>query len=140
MQRGYEDPQQHLSRHMQRAAERYVDGLQKTGLAPNKRLMNALAERTLREAKQEYVDEATEQFESNIASILKEHDQRLNTIRREGASLRLKTCPLVTLVFAGMAWYSFAYTGDVLAGICYSLGALSFLAMLVLGAIFDRPR
>jgi hypothetical protein len=140
MRRSYEDPGHHLDRHLQDAAERYVDGLQRTGLQPNDRLTHAIAERTVREAGEHYVQEATDVRDHNIAMSLREHHERLNAIKREGALLRLKMCPPMALVFTLMAWYSFGHSGGLLMTICYGVGALAFLAMLVLGAIFDPPR
>ncbi len=138
MRRNDEGPHQHLTRHMERAAAQFVDGLQWTGLEPNERLTRAVAERTIREARASYVREATDSRDQHIQEIISDHTRRMNAIKRSGARLRLITCPPIALFFGLLAWYSFSQGGFVL-DVCYVVGALAFLAMLFLGAIFDRP-
>ena len=138
--RRYEDPQKHFERSIERSAGRYVDGLNRAGLKPNARLTRAMAERAWQEARNDYTKQAKETHESNIRDIMRKHDQNLKQIKREGASLRLKTCPLIAALFGATAWYNFSqHRPDSFAvGILFTIGALAFLAMLVLGAIFDR--
>ncbi len=138
MRQDYEDPQTHLERHMDRAAETYRDGLQKAGLAPNAILTKAMAERALRQAWESYIQQATDIRDRNIDAILREHTARMNVIKRQGSRLRLMTCPPITLFRGIGSWYSFTHTG-VMMGMVYAGGALAYLAMLILGAIFDRP-
>jgi hypothetical protein len=54
--------------------------------------------------------------------------------------LRLWLCPLIALCFGALSWYHFSRTHDTGMGVLYALGSLAFLAMLILGAIFDRPQ
>lgn len=135
----YEDPRRYMQRHLEQAADRYADGLQRSGLRPNNRLTRAMAERALREAQENYIRDITELRDRRIAAILREHRESLNAIKRKGASLRLKTCPPIALLFGGEAWYNFHQPGGFFMGILFAGFALAFLAMLILGAIFDRP-
>lgn len=85
--------------------------------------------------------EAVKVRDQNIQTILIGHKLRTNEIKRSGHKLRIWTCPFVAAVFVLMAWYSFSHPGidGMITGVLYSVGALAFLAMLVLGAIFDKP-
>src|SRR5579859_2296869 len=138
--RRHEDPQEHFERHMDRSAKRYVVGLQKAGLEPNDKLTRAMAERALAEARSDYGRTSAEVRDHNLKVIVKGHNRRMNAIKREGASLRLKTCLPIALVLGMLAWYNFGHPGGFWMGVCYLVGAFAFLAMLVLGALFDRPR
>ncbi|GHO51407.1 hypothetical protein [Ktedonospora formicarum] len=101
--RQYPNPNQHFERHMERAAERYIDGLEHAGLQPNDILTKAMAERAAQAAKDDYIREATETRDHNIGVILDQHKQRMNMIKRRGASWRLKVCPLVAIIFGALA-------------------------------------
>lgn len=138
--RKHEDPQQHLDRHMERAARQYVDGLQRAGIKPTHKLTKAVAERAAREARASYIQDATDVRDHNIAAIVRNHHRRMNQIKRSGALLRLWTCPTIALLFGLLAWYNFTRGDDVTVGIICAVGGLAFLLMLLLGAIFDRPR
>lgn len=138
--KAYPDPMQHLERHLQRSAEKYLHGLEQAGLQPTPILTRAIAERAYNEAKASYIQEATQTRNHNIAGILEDHHKRMNAIKKESASLRLKMCPPIILVFSALAWYCLSHANGLAMGIVYAAGALAFLAMLVLGAIFDRPR
>ena len=76
----------------------------------------------------------------NVTRILNEHRLRMNDIKRRGHHLRLWLCPLIALCFGALSWYHFSRTHDTGMGVLYALGSLAFLAMLILGAIFDRPQ
>lgn len=73
-----------------------------------------------------------------VADIEVARVRRLNEIKRDGARWRVILCPLITIAFSGVAWFNFARSNMVL-GIEFVVFALAFVAMLVLGAIFDRP-
>lgn len=136
--REYEDPHKHLHRSLERSTDRYVQGLHRSGLKPNARLTRAMAERAVREARESYIREATEIRDHNIGVIHRNHQRRLKRIKQEGASLRLKTCPPIAALFGAVAWYCFLQPSGFLLGLLYTFASLAFLAMLVLGAIFDR--
>ncbi|MBA2287535.1 MAG: hypothetical protein H0W02_18835 [Ktedonobacteraceae bacterium] len=136
--RRYEDPQAYVDRYMARSAETYVNGLRNAGLQPNATLTRAIAERALQEAGEDSIREVTDIRDSTITAILRDHTQRMNAIKKEGARLRLWMCLPVVLALSAGSWYSFTCTGFIM-GMCYAGGALAFLAMLVLGALFDRP-
>lgn len=138
MRREYEDPEEYYQKYIDRAADRYANGLRRSGLKPNDRLTRAMAERTAREAQASYIRDMTEVRDHNIQMILRDHKKRLRQIKREGASLRLKTCPPITALFGFMAWYSFHQPGGFVNGLIYVVASFTFLAMLILGAIFDR--
>jgi hypothetical protein len=76
---------------------------------------------------------------SMCLAIVEAHDRQMNQIKRESAKWRMIGCPLIALFFGLIAWGCFSQ-GLIVNGILYSVGALVFIAMLVLGAIFDRPR
>ncbi len=135
----YEDPRSYTQRYLERSADRYAEGLRRSGLRPNDRLTRAMAERALRETQEHYIRDITELRDRRIAAILREQRESLNAIKRKGASLRLKTCPPIALLFGGEAWYNFHQPGGFFMGVICAACALAFLAMLVLGAIFDRP-
>lgn len=137
--RPWKNPHEHFEEHLTCSAHRYVDGRRQAGLSPNPTLTNAMAERAVQEATDSYVRETLEIRDHNIAVIVQEHRQRLNAIKRRGARQRLWTCPPIALCFGLMAWYSFTAGEGLLIGLCYLAGSLTFLAMLVLGAVFDRP-
>ncbi len=138
----YPDPDRHFEEHIQRSADRYVEGLQQAGLEANPTLTRAMAERARAEAEQSYIQEAQATRDHNVSQVMSSYRQRNNQIKREGARLRLWTCPPIAALFGLMAWYSFSHPGaeGVIMGAIYSVGALAFLGMLILGAIFDRPR
>lgn len=132
--------EKHLEKHIERLAKKYADGIQKVGLKRSKTLEKAISERTLREAKESYIQEVTETRDRNIAAILSNHHEEMNDIKKRGLRLRLKTCSPIALVFGLVAGYNFGRPSDGWQfGILYSIFALAFLAMLVFGAIFDRP-
>ena len=140
--RQYQNPDQYMRTALQRAAEREAKNLEQAAIAPNETLTEALTERALEEAYDSYVRDALEVRDHNIGVILQDHHRRMNAVKREGATMRWWMCPLLSLVFAILAWYSFAQatSSSVVLGWLYSVGSLAFLAMLVLGAVFDRLR
>lgn len=135
--RELEDPQRCFEKHMQQAVEKYKQGLQRAGLPPNDTLTKAVAQRALEEAKANYIQQVIETQDHNIEVILSEHKRCLRDIKRDGAKLRLLTCPPIAAFFGGMAWYSFNQPSGLAMGIVFTVGALAFMAMLV-GGIFDR--
>ena len=84
--RDYPDPKHYLDTHIQRSAERYVDGLQRAGLEPNAKLTRAMYERALQEASDGYIQEAKAVRDHNINEmnkILKAQEQFITTIKRD---------------------------------------------------------
>jgi hypothetical protein len=136
--KNYPDPDRHFEEHIQRSAEHYVEGLQQAGLEANPTLTRAMAERARAEAEQSYMQEAQATRDHNISQVMSNYHKRNNQIKRESARLRLWACPPIAILFGLMAWYSFSQY-SIFLGILYVVGALAFLAMLILGAIFDRP-
>ncbi len=135
----YPDPEQHFHTHISRAAQHYVDGCSRIGFEPSDTLTRAVAGRVLEEAKASYTKDAIEIHDHNLQAILADHRTRMNALKREGMRLRWKTCPIIILVFGGLAWLGF-HAGDLGLGLCSSAVALVFLLMLVGGALFDRPQ
>jgi len=105
--REYENPQKHFQRHIQRSADRYMDGLNRAGMKPTPILTRAMSERAAQEARDDYRKHLTAVRDHNIRVIMRNHNKRLKKIKREGASLRLKTCPPIAACFGAMTWYSF---------------------------------
>jgi hypothetical protein len=140
--RRYPDPQQHFEQHMQSAAQRYVDGLNRAGLPPSERLTRAVARRAWHHARESYIQEAQAVRDHNISVIMQDHNRRMNEIKLRGHRIRLWTCPPIALVFGVLAWYNFqSHLPDgFTVGIICAVFALAFLSMLILGAFFDRPR
>ena len=138
----YEDPHQHMERHLRRSAEKYVSGLQKAGLRPNDRLTRAMAERAVQEAEGSYRQHAIETRDHNIQVIMDDHRKRMNQIRREGLFQSLKMCPPIILLFGGLAWYSFSHPGQFISGAVwfYAGAALAFLLLLLCSILFNRPK
>lgn len=104
----YEDPQEHFDRFIRRAADRYVDGLQKAGLPPSETLIGAT-------------------LAHNISMIQDLHRARNKQIDREGAKMALVICPLAIAMFGVVGWLQ----PEPIARLLYWSGALAFLVMLV---------
>jgi hypothetical protein len=140
--REYGDVDKRFEKHLKAADERYAAWLRRGGVEPNDILIRENRDNALNEARESFVQESVEIRDHNIGVILKDHNKRLNTIKCEGAHLRVWTCPPIALFFGLLAWYSFSRTGaeGMMMGVIYGIGALAFLGMLVLGAIFDRPK
>lgn len=143
----YENPHEHYQRYMEREAEQYAEGLERAGLQPNKTLTKALFERAHQGAKKDYSRSAVRTRDHNIGVILDNHRQQMNDIKRREARLRLWMCPPIVLLFGFLAWQRLSTWPSshdlvetlVVSGV-YAGIAVAFLAMLVLGAIFDRPK
>lgn len=73
-----------------------------------------------------------------VNGIIRDSNREMNQIKRSGAKLRLWTIPPISVLLALLAWYNWTH-GTVSIGIVNAAGSLAFLAMLVLGAIIDRP-
>jgi len=136
--RQFPDPDQHFNEHIKRSAEQYADGLQRSGLEPNPTLTRAVAERAVRQAAESYEREAEAVKIHNIKIIASEHRKRINKLKWQGAGLRARVCPPIAAVFGLVAWHNF-HAGNPAMGLLYIGAALSFLVMLILGAIFDKP-
>lgn len=124
--------------YVNRAVEYYLAGLRRAEVQPNETLVKAIAKKALQEAISQHMEEARQIRDHNIAVIVRDHKRRLREIKRSEARLRLWMCPLIAAWFAGLAWYSVCYQHAWIAGMVFSIGALAFLAMLLLGAMFDR--
>ena len=134
----YPDPQEHLNRHIDQAAQRYVFAVEEGVLQPSERLEQAIAVRTLLEARESYVQESNEILKHNVSIIEQRYRERNNAIKRSGARMRLWCCPLLATALGLFAWACFAQS-IWLMGWIYTAGALAFLGMLVGGWIVDRP-
>lgn len=75
----------------------------------------------------------------SVNGIIRDSNREQNQIKLRSAKLRLIVCPLISLLFAFLAWYNLSGHGDRGVGIVHAVASLAFLLMLVLGAIFDRP-
>ncbi len=135
--REYPDPQQYIETHLKRAADTYLDGLRRVDLKPNNQLTKAVFERACQETEANFRQEVQEVYEHNVQMILKDHQRRMKPIRRKSAHHRLVLCPPMALVFGFFAWFNLSH-GDQTTGVVCALGALAFLTMLVISAIFDR--
>ncbi len=133
------DPQQHFNESVARSNEKYAAWLRRGEVEPNEILMRENQEDAINEARNSYIQEATEIRDHNIRLIIKDSRRRMNQIKRKGANLRLRMCPPIALFFGLIAWYCFSQANIVLE-LAYSIGVFAFLVMLVSGAIFDRPR
>lgn len=78
-------------------------------------------------------------FKSNINAIRRDHNRRMNSLRRQGRREALLLCPIAVLLFAFFAWYNFSKGGDFGVGIVMIVGAVTFLILLFLSEIFNRP-
>lgn len=72
----------HLDRSMKRSDEQYTTWLQCGGVEPNDILMRENRENALREARDSYIQEATEARDRNIKTILRDYSRRVNEIKR----------------------------------------------------------
>ena len=124
--------------YIRKSAEEYVGGLEEMGMEPSPQLTRAYAKR----AYKSYRQQLDAEHAGNVSSIMKTYTRRMNEIKRSGARLRLWTCPPIAAWFAFLSWFSFSqHQGwtSIIMGVAYAVGALAFLAMLIGGAIFDRP-
>lgn len=125
--REYEDPQHFMERYIDSAAMRYADGFRISDIQPSQTLIQALAERTVETAREEYRAHAKATFEHNIALIHRQHLARMKQINRDGAKLALWTCLPAIAFFGTIGWLQ----PDWLMRLIYWLGALAFLTMLI---------
>ncbi len=136
-----EHPQQYFDRYLDQAADRYVQGLKRAGLRPNARLTKAVAERAAREAYDGYMRQLNEARNHDIQIILYAYHLQMKTLKQESARLRLKVCLPLAALFGGLAWYSGTHSGFIAgSSLLFALGVGVLLAVIVLGAIFDRAR
>ncbi len=135
----FPDPKQYLDEYVKQSTQKYTDGLQHMGIEPHPILTNALFERALQEASDRFRQEVKAVRDHTIHLILQEHKKRMRALKWSGARRRLKFFPLIAACFGLAAWYCFTQPGGLLMGICYIVVALPFLAMPILGAIFDKP-
>lgn len=138
--RQYEDPKQHLQRHINRAAENYLAGMRELGVEPKPTLPKAVIDRTIREAQADYQQSINETFLHNMQILNEQYNQERDEIARKGAARRLRVCLPLIAIWAAAAWYNFIHTSDPKVWIACAFGALVFLAMLVFGKIFDPPK
>ena len=129
--RPYEDPDRHLGKHIERAAGRYIDGLNRAGLRPNKILTRAMSARAANEARADYEEQSFHTFQNNVHTIFDDYRQRDRQIRREGARMAWMMCPFAFLLLGSVSWLNF-HQGDASIGLLCAVGALAFLVMLVL--------
>jgi len=135
----YPDQGLHFEQHLQREATAFVDGMKEAGLEPSEALVKAVAMRVVDAALKSYVEEATLVLVSHTESIQAVHRNYMKRIKQDAARRRFWLCSPVALIFSVLAWLNFAYASAVVGSI-FAVGALAFLAMLILGAILDRPR
>lgn len=138
MMRDYEEAERNRNQYIEDAARRYVIGMHQAGLQPNPRLERAIAERIGREAATRYIEDMTAILHHNLGYLTHTHQRRLNEIKRSGARLRWRLCPPFVAVFAFLAWLNFT-RGHIELVMLFAVAALAWLAILVGGAIFDRP-
>lgn len=137
--KAYEDPSEHLNRHMEKAAHRFTYGLKKRGMQPNAILTRAFLEREMDAAQKDYERSTDQTFKHNITILQREHKRRLNEIKRDGFGVRVHL-PIAAF-FGLLAVLAWAYPGIFIPGatILFAVGALAFVAIPIAGAIFDRP-
>lgn len=134
----YPDSKEHFDHYLQHVVKTRVAEMQELDMEPNDIALKALSERLMKEAQQDYATQCLNVHESNIDTILRGYHQRNNQIKRDGMRLRWLACPPVIAVsgiVAVWAWTRGAIGATVLDGAI----ALTFLAMLVGGLIWDRP-
>jgi Flp pilus assembly protein TadB len=124
-----QDPEEHLRHSIQRAADRYYEGLQKTHLPPNEKLARAIVERAVREASEDYQQQISEELEERTRHTLDMYHQRDQARKHAGARAAVIICPPIALAFGIIAWINLN-ANDAAMGLVYSIGSLMFLAML----------
>lgn len=138
LRQSYPDPQKYLEKHIGQAADRYVQAVEQGGLQPSKTLERAIAQRAFEEGEAHYKQDCEGILIHNVSLVERRYRKRENELKRQGAKMRLWTCPPVTLILGLFAWACFSQSDWLMTGI-YAAGSLAFLGMLVGGAIFDRP-
>jgi len=133
--REFPDPDMFFEKHLEQAAEKRIRGFKRAGITrPSWKLVNRLIERDIEDSKQRYIEAGEKIIDHNIKVLIRNYRKRNNQIRR------MRTCPPMAALFAFLAWYSFTHSGGFIMGVCYVIASLALLGMLLLGAIFDRPR
>lgn len=72
-----------------------------------------------------------ELFRCRVNGIVDAHEKRNRELNQEGARLAWLTCPAIALVLSVLSWALFNQ-GNPGMGVVYAVGALAFLAMLVI--------
>lgn len=67
-------------------------------------------------------------------TIIEEHRQRDQGIRREGAKMALLTCPPIAFAFVLLAWYGLSQS-DYIVSALFTVGSLAFLVMLLVACV-----
>lgn len=135
----YPDPKTHLDEYVEQSKQEFVEKAREIGITPNKTIVHKWAERVFKEARKDFQKKTEEVALHNLDVIDQDYNQQLNEIKRKDMALRLKTCPPVAIVFAITGYLFYLGHETTSAFICFAM-ALVFLAVLVLGAIFGRPR
>lgn len=81
-----------------------------------------------------------ELFRLRVLRIEREHQQDMNRIKREGARLRAWLCPIMAALFLASVVFNLLYKQAMFPIVIGSIVAAAFLAMLVFGWLFDRPK
>ncbi len=130
----HEEQESNCEEQLERAANRYADGIMRGGLRRSERLERALAARAVESARVKHQARADRSLRRNVGAIMNAYHERDREIRREGVYMAWATCPLAAFVFGGVSWYNLD-RGDVLMGVLCALFGLSFLVMLVLAQL-----
>jgi cation transport ATPase len=133
----YEDAEKHFTRHIEKAADHYVTGLEFAGMEPSEILTRRMAERAAETARRDYTAQTNQTLEHNVSEHMRAYKRRDRQIRREGARMRLIICPIIALAFSLVAALNFSAQNWPM-GLLYLVGALAFMAMLFIGTILDH--
>jgi hypothetical protein len=136
--KSYPDPNEYLLAHITQAADRYVQAIRKGGLQPSATLEKALAHRAFEEVETRYRQDCDDIMQHNISVVEARYREQQNQLKRDGAKMRLWTCPPAVLILGYLAWSGFSQS-ITLMGWVFTFGACAFLCMLVGGWIWDRP-
>ncbi len=132
-----ESEKQEIQQQVQQGVACYKELIRQNGLEPDDKLVTIMTLELSTRMVQEY--EAKKDLAVKI-KMMQQHQQRegMNEITESGGRMRLIICPLLAAFCVLMAWLNFSHA-NLPMGLIFSVGALAFLLMLVLGAIFDRP-
>lgn len=137
--KAFPDPQHLVTSHVKQAEARYVAWLRRGGVEPNEILMQEHRSQALQEAKDACLREINDIHHHNMKLLLREHQKRLNQIKRNSSWRRWLMGLPIALLLGLLSWYCFHQAVPIM-GTIFAVGALACLAMLLLGVMVDRPR
>ena len=130
----YPNPDKHYQQYIDKAAKRYVEGLELANLEPSAILTRRMAERAHNEAQADFIAQSENVHAHNVSTIVERHKRNMRALDIEGAKTALWLAPFMIFCFAVALWFSLSSSG--IASII--LSALYVMAILIFMSFFVR--